>query len=92
MVGIRRGVGEKGQVVIPKQLREEFNISPLDCVEFDLEDGKITLRKVNERDPLEAFSEAKRLAKRKFTEADFKKINLQRLYEEEIEGRVNIQK
>ncbi len=36
-------VGPKGQVVLPKELRDELRIVPGDRVTFTLEDGKIVL-------------------------------------------------
>lgn len=37
-------VGAKGQVVIPKWLRDEVNLHPGDEVDFELTDGLIVLR------------------------------------------------
>jgi len=37
-------VGAKGQVVIPKVLRDQVNLHPGDEVEFELKDGQIVLR------------------------------------------------
>ncbi|MGH9129961.1 MAG: AbrB/MazE/SpoVT family DNA-binding domain-containing protein [Acidimicrobiales bacterium] len=37
-------VGAKGQVVIPKSLRDEANLHPGDEVDFELKDGEIVLR------------------------------------------------
>ncbi len=47
MVGIQLSctVGEKGQVVIPKPLRDQFQLLPNSEVTFTLEDNKITLQK-----------------------------------------------
>lgn len=42
-------VGPKGQVVLPKALRDAFQIRPGDRVVFDLEDGKIILTPVHAR-------------------------------------------
>lgn len=36
-------VGTKGQVVIPKSLRDRVNLHPGDEVDFELEDGRIVL-------------------------------------------------
>jgi AbrB family looped-hinge helix DNA binding protein len=35
----------KGQVTIPKPVREELNLKPGDVVDFVKEDGRITVRK-----------------------------------------------
>lgn len=45
MVGIKMRVGPKGQVVIPQQLREEFNIMPGSVVTFDHTSEKISIEK-----------------------------------------------
>lgn len=37
-------VGAKGQVVIPKSLRDQLNLHPGDEVVFELTDGQIVLR------------------------------------------------
>lgn len=57
MVGIQLDatVGEKGQVVIPKPIRELFNIMPNSELLFDVEDEKIVLTK--KRSGLDAFEE-----------------------------------
>ena len=38
-------VGERGQVTIPKPLREKFGIRPGAAVEFRVQDGKLVLAK-----------------------------------------------
>lgn len=40
-------VGAKGQVFIPKHLREQLNLHPGDSVEVALEDGQLVVRGVN---------------------------------------------
>lgn len=47
MVGIQlhSKVGEKGQVVIPKPIRDRFNIHPNTKLVFDVEEEKIILKK-----------------------------------------------
>jgi AbrB family looped-hinge helix DNA binding protein len=42
-------VGAKGQVVLPKELRDEFHIRPGDEVEFDKGDGDIRVRKAQSK-------------------------------------------
>ncbi|QQS01947.1 MAG: AbrB/MazE/SpoVT family DNA-binding domain-containing protein [Austwickia sp.] len=39
-------VGEKGQVTIPKQVRDELGIGPGSTVSFEVHDGGAMLRKV----------------------------------------------
>lgn len=84
---IKTTVGPKGQVVIPIQLREEIGLYPGEKVEFDLKEGvkEITIRK--ESSPIKLFVEAKKMADKKFSIEDFKKIDWDKVYEEQLEGR-----
>ena len=45
-------VGPKGQVVIPKELRDELGIHPGDEVTFWLDDGHVAVRPTSRRRPL----------------------------------------
>ena len=49
MVGIQllSKVGEKGQIVIPKPLREKLKIIPNSVVIFEIEENKVILKKRN---------------------------------------------
>ncbi len=51
---MRSTISEKGQVTVPKRLRERLGIRPGDRLEFSEEHGDIVLRKANERDPVSA--------------------------------------
>ncbi len=42
-------VGAKGQVVLPKELREDFDIKPGDEVVFDRGEGQIVVRKARSK-------------------------------------------
>lgn len=48
MVRIKTRVGSKGQVVIPKVFRDEYNISPGDEVIFEENSQALLLKKPNE--------------------------------------------
>lgn len=50
----KRRVGDRGQVTLPKELREEFDISGGDEVEIRKESGKIVIEKPITRDELAA--------------------------------------
>lgn len=50
----RRRVGERGQVTLPKELREEFDISGGDEVEIRKESGKIVIEKPIAREDIAA--------------------------------------
>ena len=55
MSGVKkRRVGERGQVTLPKELREEFDIGGGDEVEIRKESGKIIIEKPITREALAA--------------------------------------
>lgn len=45
-------VGERGQVTIPKSLRDRMGIRAGQHVEFEEQDGQLVLRKVFDDDPI----------------------------------------
>jgi antitoxin PrlF len=47
-------VTERGQVTIPKSLRERLGIRPGQVLEFEVEGGKLVARKANTQDPVDA--------------------------------------
>lgn len=55
MVGIKTKIGEKGQIVIPKPLRDKFNLVKNTEVIVDEIDGNIIIKK--EKSGLEVFEE-----------------------------------
>ena len=52
--GKRRRVGERGQITLPKELREAFDITGGDEVEIREESGKIVIEQPITRDDLAA--------------------------------------
>ena len=42
-------IGERGQVTIPKDIRDRFGLTPNSEVEFHVENGSIILRKASRR-------------------------------------------
>lgn len=52
LTGMTHKVGPKGQVVIPKELRDELGIEPGDDVDFWVHDGHVVVRRVGHRRPL----------------------------------------
>ena len=54
-------VSEKGQVTIPKQLRDRMGIRPGEVLEFSEERGCLLARKALERDPVDALYGSLRL-------------------------------
>lgn len=47
-------VGERGQITIPKTLRDRLGIRPGQSVEFEEVDGSIVIRKRLPRDPVDS--------------------------------------
>lgn len=47
-------VSEKGQVTVPKQLRERLDIRPGDELDFSAEDGRLVALKATPEDPVDA--------------------------------------
>jgi AbrB family looped-hinge helix DNA binding protein len=48
-------VGEKGQVTIPKPLRDSLALGPGTEIEFEEDHGKLVGRRLSKRDPLSAL-------------------------------------
>jgi AbrB family looped-hinge helix DNA binding protein len=47
-------VTDRGQITIPKRLRERLGIRPGQILEFAAEDGRLVATKADERDPVSA--------------------------------------
>ena len=47
-------VTERGQVTIPKRLRERLGIRPGQVLEFEAQDGRLVATKADERDAIDA--------------------------------------
>jgi AbrB family looped-hinge helix DNA binding protein len=47
-------VTERGQITIPKRLRERLGIRPGQILEFEADDGRLVATKVTPRDPVDA--------------------------------------
>lgn len=79
---IRRKIGHKGQLVIPKVIREYVGIMPGDEVIMEVREKEVIIRSgVDPKDFIESFCS---IAGKKLT----KKIDLERLMEKEIEERL----
>jgi AbrB family looped-hinge helix DNA binding protein len=52
MTSRRATVSERGQVVIPKPIRDRLGIRPGETLEFAEEAGRLVARKVADRDPV----------------------------------------
>lgn len=87
MVGMvaKRTLGPKGQIVVPKDLREHLGLKPGSVVVFEVEGKKLILRP--EADP-ESFVEEFCSAPKKLDE----KIDLKKLIDEQLEERHGIRR
>ena len=47
-------VSERGQVTIPKALRDRLGIGPGQVLDFQVEGGRLVARKVSPRDPVDS--------------------------------------
>lgn len=61
--GMTHKVGPKGQVVIPKDLREEFGIEPGDEVTFWRDGDHVAVRPVRSSEPLKGRFSGRRLTR-----------------------------
>jgi AbrB family looped-hinge helix DNA binding protein len=52
LVGMKARVSEKGQVTVPKRLRERLDIRPGDELDFSEEDGRLVALKAPADDPV----------------------------------------
>lgn len=79
---MRREVGEKGQIVLPKDIREYLNIKPGTRVIFEVRGGEVVIKpEKSGREFVEDFCNVPKLKKR-LTVKELKKI-----YEEQLEER-----
>jgi len=46
-------VSEKGQITIPKSLREQLGIRAGETLEFEEDEGRLVARKASDRDPVD---------------------------------------
>ena len=84
MVGmfIRRKIGPKGQVVIPKVIREALGIKPGDWIVMEIREEELLIKP--DVDPERFIDDFCSVAGRKMAQ----KIDLERILEEEVEERV----
>ena len=81
MVRYRSTVGSKGQVVIPKEVRDLLNIGPGSEVVFEVKDGLVEI-KLAKRIGVEEFSSSVPKAKKLKSRVDVKKVILREVEEE----------
>jgi AbrB family looped-hinge helix DNA binding protein len=78
---IRRKIGQKGQIVIPKVVRESAGIEPGDEIIMEVREKEVVIRPGT--DPERFIESFCSVTGRKLTE----KLNLERLLEQEVEER-----
>ena len=81
---IRRRVGPKGQVVIPKMIREYLGIEPGDEVLMEVEEKRLVIKKTLK--PERFIEEFCSTSAKKLTD----KVNLERILEEEVGERLDL--
>ena len=77
-----REIGEKGQVVIPKDIRDLLSLKPKQKVVFEIEDKEVKIKQENSEEFLKDFLNVPKL-KRRLTAKEIKKTILSQ-YEENI--------
>ena len=83
---IKREIGEKGQVVIPKDIRDSFGLKEGSKVVFEVKDKEIVIKpEQNPEEFLKDFFNILKLKKR-LTSKEIKRIILEQ-YDEEIPRR-----
>ncbi|NWG09094.1 MAG: AbrB/MazE/SpoVT family DNA-binding domain-containing protein [Nitrososphaerales archaeon] len=80
-MNVRRRIGQKGQIVIPKVVRESMGIKPGDEIVMEVRDKEVVIKPG--MDPEEFVESFCSVTGRKLT----KKIDLKRLLEQEVEER-----
>jgi len=80
-MAFRRKLGRKGQIVIPKVVRESLGIGPGDEVVMEIRKKEVLIKP--EVDPAKFVDDFCSIANKKLT----KKVDLERLLEEEVEER-----
>lgn len=74
-MNIKRTVGEKGQVVVPKDIREHLGIKPGSEVIFEVRGKEIVLKPgVDPKKFVEEFCSIRKKVKRRLDLKDIKKI------------------
>ncbi|MEM2930734.1 MAG: AbrB/MazE/SpoVT family DNA-binding domain-containing protein [Thermoproteota archaeon] len=79
---IKRRIGPKGQVVIPKIIREALGIQPGDEIVMEVREKELLMKP--ELDPEKFIDDFCSIGKKKLT----RKIDLKRILEEEVEERL----
>jgi len=80
----RRTVGAKGQVVIPKDMRQQLGIAPGSGIIFEIRDGELVVRP--QRDSVDAVKEYVSIVKEKLRQ----EVDLDEVLGEEARERLDI--
>jgi len=81
-MSIRRKIGQKGQIVIPKVFRESLGIGPGDKIIMEIREKELLIRP--QADPANFVNDFCSITNKKLT----KKIELKKLLEKEVEERI----
>ena len=77
---IVRELGEKGQIVIPKDIRDHFGLKSKSKVIFDVKEDEIIIKPQKDNKFVDMFCS---VVKKKLT----KEVDIEKLYHEQIEER-----
>jgi AbrB family looped-hinge helix DNA binding protein len=80
-MNLKRKIGQKGQIVIPKVVRESLGIEPGDEVIMEIKEKEILIRPGV--DPIKFVDDFCSIITKKLT----RKVDLEKLIEEEVEER-----
>ncbi len=80
----KRNVGQKGQVVIPKQMRDALGLKPGVEITLELRDKEIVIKKPEVKGSYTEYFISTSSPKLK------KEVNLKELFEEEVEERLGL--
>ena len=80
----KRNVGQKGQVVIPKQMRDALGLKPGVEITLELRDKEIVIKKPEVKGSYTEYFITTSSPKLK------KEVNLKELFEEEVEERLGL--
>ncbi len=83
---MRRPIGQKGQIVIPKDLRDYLGLKEGGEVEFVIDNGKVLLKSaVTSEEAVEAYV---RVVKKKLRHH----VEIKKIIEEEVTDRVDLRR
>lgn len=88
---MKREMGEKGQIVVPKDIRENFNMRPGTTIVFEVRDGEVVIKPEKSGEEfLKDFLDVPKL-KKPLTAKEIK-AGIEEQYEDRLKGLVKTRK